>query len=568
MIDWYRAKNRHIVRGVLQEIQIDKRTVSDAEVLSAIKLGNREDEQDQIRDLMAARYATTIVKKSGPSDALDPEGWFDVITRADVNTAIRNNIFEVVPTGFCASICSAIATLFTSDNQEWQWVNPDGTENSQVTELIKHIRLRGNFDEKIRGADHVASNVESCFLHMYFQGMELHYDVVYPCDIYFIPTDSVTEYVDGEPIRRAPNYAQIEDYSAVILRTVGGSDYDIRPEEEIYTAYLGASSENPLGRRVVYRAKSWTDRPPDVGDESVIEEYTHDGVPCNPLSRLVHSEGYGELEYPIVRLRGGHMAVSKDVRPVTTGLAKEAREIGVAWSKGLKETMHGMSGTDVFKMEVGMPLPDSKDAMVMYGNSDFERHPFPASMSHIEMIQATVKATAQGRNVPGWSIIGQMSYNDRPESGISLAIQGASLEKMREKRIKINQNPVNNIFEIEKLLLVEVHGEKMAKLFGDVRQKWDPGTLQVPKDEATRLADIDMMYKMGAIDEAEMLRRVHKLDTIEEAITYRDEMRERSDAGIKSDGDERGADSTGTSQDGFKTPQEDRGVNEQPAAGS
>jgi len=535
MINSLIERNRRLIRGVMQNVQAGARAGSDEVVADAIKLANRENDWEQIHDKMKSRYARSIAKVDGSSD-VSASGW-ETIVRGDVATAINNGFYETVSTGFCSSVVRAHATLFNADDQQWNWTTGEGDaekKSDDVSAIITEHRHNGQFSNVMEGIDSVASNVESCFLHMYFQGVDLHYDVVYPQDIYFMPCQTITEKVDGKEINRAANLSDIEDYAGIVIRLASAGskgDYDSSADQDQFLAYVGRSEENPLGRRVIYQARDWKSLP-EPGSKNIIEENDSDaGKRCNPLSRLVHDQSYGRYEYPIVPIRGGHMAVSKDVRPISTSLYMSSLELDLNWSKILKETSFGVGGAKVLTIKQGLPIPDSLDTMVLH-DGDFKNVSSPASMQHVEMHQSVVKAVSGGFSVPGWQIIGQLPNMSTPPSGVSLMIESQSMLNFRKHKIRVNQDSVAKIYELEKALLIEggVLGKNGSeRQFEGVRQEWKPGTINIPKDETTRIAEIKAALDAELIDLTEAIKLYHKLDTDEQAQELYDKYSERDD---------------------------------------
>jgi hypothetical protein len=534
LIEEITARNRRIVRGTLKAIKDDARSVSDDNVLSAIHMLNRDDDFDQVNAKRKSRYAFSIGKADEyNSDITGSEGGYRVFKRGDVATAIDVGFMETISTGFMSAVCNAIS--FQSDEIKWSWNGADGqTVDDEVTELITYVREQGGFAVALDGADFVACGVESCYIHPYYQGVEIRYDVVYPSDIYFMPTRKITEYIDGKEVSRTPNSGDIDDYGAVVIRLTQGGDYNAAPDEDLFLAYIGASDSYPLGRRVSYTARDWKDIP-EIGDNKIVEEYIgKDGKPCNPLSRILHSSDTkryeGNVEYPIIPIRGGHMAVTKDIRPITMSLYHNALEIELGWSQLLKDIIQSGSGTKVLNIsDMSMPIPESLDVMVLYGDgSDYKNVPLPISRDTIEMHQAVVKAVAGGFSVPGYTLIGQMPNLSSPESGISLAIQTAPLNRFRNKRVRINKDNMTRLYEVEKALLIEgVLGQKGVSLFDGVKQTWDPGTFSAPKDDATRIANAKALLDSSGINQIEYLRRIHGLDSDEEAQELYDKYKEQ-----------------------------------------
>lgn len=515
------VRNRRIVRDVLKDVVEDTISVSDDHLNLAVKMLNRDDDFVQVHDKMKSRYAYTVEPaKDTSSDITGSDSGYKTIRRGDVAAAIDAGFMEAVSTGFMSAVCSTLHVL-DSDDQKWGWMR-DGGEQQQddeyITELITDVRDRGGFNIALSGADHVACGVEVCYLHPYFQGRDIFYDVVYPQDIKFMPCGGVTEYIDGNAINRIPNASVIEDYGAVVICLHGGGDYDAAPDEYYYQAYIGASLNDraPLGRCIVFRARDWK-QIPDIGDDNIITEYKNEsGEICNPLSYLIHGNKYpnytGTVEYPIIPIRGGHMSVTKNVKPVTATMWLNALEIELGWSKIFKDVQQGASGTKVLKIsDMSHPMPESLDVVVLYGDGcDYKNEPLPVSRDHVEMHQSIVKAVAGGYAVPGYTLIGQMPNLSTPESGISLAIQTAPLNRFRQHRIKINKSNIERLYEVERGLLIHGYlGEEGVSAFEGVYQTFDPGDFSAPKDEATRIANAKALLDTGAIDQIEFLRIIH-----------------------------------------------------------
>lgn len=549
MLDWYVKRNRReIIRQPLREIKEGSRQATNAAIGDAIAYFNRNGDMDMLRNAFKTRFATRLLTpkeesrySEGTSDAM-PTWYLSTDYREDVAAAIDCGHVEVVNTGLGIRIVQALGTQFTEPDMSFLYTDADDDESIEnVEQLMQEIRSAGNFLTTACEMDMLSCMVESSWLHVFYKGDELQYDVIRP-DSVTIKFGSKLTYrsIDGAETESYVDYTDIDDASAVIIHTASDKGaFDSAPDKHQYLAYVGCCEPDfPEGRYVIYQASEpWP--LPDVGhiasstdDKEIIYEHMEGDQVCNPLTWMRHHGTPEEqemvtTEYPVVLWRGGHRILIGDTwPPVTTSLYDDCVELEMAWSRSLRYALLGARGQDIFKMGTGVRMPRSLDVITLDQGDEYEHTGWPASHSKdatsvLEIIQ---QQTASGFNVPGYMVIGQA----QAPSGVSLAIQTQPLIHFRNRRTRLNENAMERLFNIEKALLVQQYpSEAGGLLTPTIKQKWDPGTWRMPMDELADSQAVTAQLDNKTIDLVHAVKRRHRLPTDKAAIKFIKDMADR-----------------------------------------
>ena len=459
--------------------------------------------------------------------------------RENAAAAIDYKHVECVNTGLGIRIIQALGTMFTEPDQSWMWIDSEDLEGEpieDVEQLMTDVRGAGKFGNAVTELDMLSCMVESGFLHLYYKGDQIKYNVVTPNNV-TIKFGSKLVYEDdnGDKTPSWVDYSDIDDASAVIIRTADKKgDYDSSPDESQYLAYVGCCEDRPEGRYVIYRAREpWPI--PEVGDKNIDYEHMEGGVACNPLTWLRHHGTDAErqlvtTEYPIVLWRGGHRILSDEWPPITTSLYEDCLELEIGWSRVLRYAMSGARGQDVFKLaSSNTRMPKSLDVIALDDNDDYMKTGWPASNSKdaSSVLSIITEQTAGGFNVPGYMVIGTLSGMN-PPSGISLAIQTAPLVSFRKRRQSLNQDASHRLFEIERAMLVQRYpSEAGGLLTPTIKQRWNPGEWRMPASDLEDTQATTAKLDAGLVDQVHAVKREHRLATDNEAEALIEQMSER-----------------------------------------
>jgi hypothetical protein len=548
-------KTTRVVRGPMDELDRAEPMRNASMVNRAIAFADQETDVEQGKELALARFGygialeedvlgqasgneiyTTLSRQQGRISF----GGHTTYVRPAEQLKIDQGFYPFISTGLFPQIVGATSTLFTQDDQHWDFLKDEINEEDgkpiragDVAEAVMNYRIGGNFAQAIETVDYVSSSVESAILHIYLYGYRLWYDPVLPTNIHVVFGDRVTEFSDEDSVNgveRAVNNQNIDDASIVVIRlgdVKTAADDGNTKKQARWAAYIG-KNETPgyeLGRFVTYTQADYWPIPPLDTDQEDVFDYRHiepgqsTGPICNPLT-YIKEEGkeLAELtraEYPVSILRGGVRKVVDELLPTSTSLYESCLEIELAWSRLLHGCSESMSGIDVIGLAPGsVEIPKSLKKVVLRANQTFQHFDTASGSEQAQVLQIITTEISQGRNVPGYMVIG--SPNVQPESGISLAIQSAPLITFRGKRYRVNADSIERIFEIEKGIIGEYRGMVAKPLLG-VKQIHDPGTWNPPRDEATRTEEIVADREAELIDHPEAVRRKHKLKTVAEA---------------------------------------------------
>jgi hypothetical protein len=562
MIDWYKNRYKTVVREKLRDLKNQADDFHSSEISDAIQYFNRQGDVDTIRWNMVKMFATRTMSEdeiaknhvyageAGLSGHWNFErGGLDI--RDIPAKRILGGQVEALTTGFGPRIVETNASLFTQKNRLWSYVSSDQNEKhlNAVETLMQSVREESGFDSAVTQMDLVSCMVESSWLHIYYKGRELRYDVVQPQNMH-IKFGNKIVYVDdlGKEIPGWVDRSELEDASAVVIRLA--SDQGTYRDKVQYLAYVGCNEDCPDGRYVVYTASQPfpIPDPEDYSQRSVDAEkaieYEHTdpetGQRCNPLTWLRNHGKPSEraivtTEYPVCLFRGGHQVIETGIAPTSTSLYQNSIQIEIAWTRCLRYALKGARGVDVWKESVDDTVkPTNTDMIVIRGqDSDFVKTGWPAghSQNAANVVAAIVEQVGGGFHVPGYFLLGKQYAN--PPSGVALALEIQPLIDFREHRIAVNSDQINRLWEIERAQLVYGHAKDVGELLQPgIRQRYKPGKWNAPGDPLTSEEARTLRMHNGVTDLAYEVMEEHGLKSIDEALKLIDEMKER-DPGYK-----------------------------------
>lgn len=473
-----------------------------------------------VRDLMRSRFAvgvrTNTVDNGTGTPTLESESY----TRESDAARVEQGQWETVSGALGQRIARARATLFTQAGQRYQYTSEDGESvDESAADAVRTVREAGGYLTALVEADVLACSLGSGLLHVYWQGERLRYEPISPADVYLVYGQRVDTETSRGTISRGVHRADLEDASAVILRTAGGVDGSGACE---WLAYVGRCADWPDGRMVSYRAREpWP--LPAPGPDGV-SDYRHsdaDGV-SNPLTYLAdHGAALADLsrcEYPLVVIDGGLVTDHSTPVPTTTSLYESALECELAWSRLLSYALQGARGKDVFERDAASSprLPRNLDIITLEPGQHYRVDGRSAgeSASAVEVVRAVARTVADGASVPGYLLIADGSVV--PESGIALAIRTQPLLDDRARRARTNTAAVARLFDIERALLAEYTGQ--AVIAAGTVQTWTPGELELQRDMAAEGQRLQQALTAQLIDQVAAVREYHRLASDDEAL--------------------------------------------------
>jgi hypothetical protein len=542
VLDWYGDRNRDVVRETLRKISVSRDTVDRAAIDSAIKWFNRIGDYDSLRSFAIQRFATYLTK----TNITNPEGTNSVnwgfrtgmtsAIRAEAAAAIDAGHVEIINTGIGSKIIQSISTLFTEDDSYIRFVSPSQNDNvNEVESIMSEVWSAGGRQTILVQLDQMSCMVESAFVHVFFKGNELRWDVVSPSAVWIkFGSRLIYRDMNGEETSGWVDYSDIDDASAVIIRTeIGKGVYDSSPDESQWQAYVGACKDWPDGRNVVYRArKPWPI--PDLGSAKIDYEHMPDGKPCNQLTWIMHYGSETEramvlTEYPVVLWRGGLQVEAQCYPPTTTSLYQSCFEIEMAWSRLLGYALKGARGVDLFQMATGnIRVPESLDVPVIGDGDTYQKTGWPASNSRdaANVVGIISEQMAMGFNAPGYNIVGMLN-GMQPASGIALVIQSEPTIRFRKHRYNINKAAMRRLWWIERAMLAYKYPKDMNILTVDMSQEWNAGTWKIPVTDLEDAQATTTKLDNGTWDLVDGVRHTHRLSTDSEAEQKIEEMRGR-----------------------------------------
>jgi len=480
MIDYLLDRNRDVIRQSLKEVKAMD-VEADADMVDdVLDYFERRTDHYQIREKMKSRFGIGVKKTDG-------ETGYETYSREGFKEQVEAGSYETIPSGVGNKIILSLATLFTNETQSWAWVeegeNGSVAKNDEVAQVIQQHRLAGGFEVSMADTDFISVAIDSAPILLSWSAGHMTYRPFSPACLYAKYHDTIFD--GGE--ERGVDYTDIEDASVVVIKLSSNrADSSEDPENDQYIAFFGRSEEYPYGRQVTYNAKSWDKWPlPNTsGTESVLPS----GELYNPLSWLAAtSDDYTGIEYPIAILRGGVTITSDTLTPISTSMYESVTEIDLAFSRLLKDGLNAARGKDIITNELGAPLPRSLEGIVALQKGQTLNvlgRTAKEAMDAIEVVKDEISTLASGFGVPGYMVIAEPT--SVPQSGIALAIRTTPLIETRNRRIKLNKDQVEKIYQIERGLL-EVHGDvKLPK----AKQVWNPGRVVIPETEAEQLANL------------------------------------------------------------------------------
>jgi hypothetical protein len=490
--------------------------VNDAILDDAVEWFDRVGCVEKIRAAMKQRFGFGITKTA--------DG-YETYSRNGIQTEIDAGFYEAIDVGIGQRVVAALANLFSREDSSWQITTPSGDVDEESRDILSLHRDAGGYDSAMVAADQLSCAVESGCVRIRWEGGKLHYEPVAPQNVKIL----FGQYVIDDGVKRAPNTSEIDDASAVIVRLGGaiqsaGGAYD----SSRWIAYLGRSEEYPDGRCVTYAAELGSyDAIPPFGAEGAIDVVRIEtGEPCNPLSWIAsHYPEYTGSEYPVTILRGGHVSITSSPLPTITSLYETAVELTLSWSRMLKDALSAVLGREVIKNPDAVALPEVTEGLIaLKRGQEYEVKTMnPGSVTAaIDGIYAASGAVASGWNVPPYTVVSRIGA--APESGIALVVQTAPLHAFSNHRWRTNRHAVLDMFDVERGLLA-YHMDDTAIPWDSV-YSYNPGTLSVPQDDASRIAAVAAALDAGVIDTVEAIRRLSKSpndETAEELYAkYRD----------------------------------------------
>jgi hypothetical protein len=482
MIDYLLNRNRDVIRQSLKEVKAMD-VEADADMVDdVLDYFERRTDHYQIREKMKSRFGIGVKKTDG-------ETGYETYSREGFKEQVEAGSYETIPSGVGNKIIISLATLFTNETQSWAWVEEGegGTvaKNDEVAQVIQQHRLAGGFEVSMADADFISVAIDSAPILLSWSAGHMTYRPFSPACLYAKYHDTIFD--GGE--ERGVDYTDIEDASVVVIKLSSNrADSSEDPENDQYIAFFGRSDEYPYGRQVTYNAKSWDKWPlPNTsGTESVLPS----GELYNPLSWLAAtSDDYTGIEYPIAILRGGVTITSDTLTPISTSMYESILEVDLAYSRLMKDALSGARGKDLIKNELGAPLPRSLEgAVALQKGQSLEVTGRPAINAKfaLDVINDDAVLIGSGFGVPGYMLVTDALAV--PTSGIALAIRTQPLIEARSRRISLNKEQVEKVYQIERGL-IEVHGDvKLPK----AKQVWNPGRMNIPESEAEKINNLSM----------------------------------------------------------------------------
>jgi len=531
MLKYATDRNNDILRRALLEHNASKVEIERTIIDSAVAYFDRTGDHEALRTALKERFAVGITKTTSiAEDGTASDTGYETYSKSAKELQIDSGIIEAVTSGIGGKITSALANLFTAQNQSWAFVKEgdDGSkEPSEDAEaLIKEHRAAGGFSTALVNTDLLACSINGAYLLVTWVGGHLQYHVVNPTSFSAIFHEDILD--NGE--RRAVDYSQIEDATVVVIRLSGS--LDAAPDKQQYLAMFGRSKEYEYGRHVTYRASKW-DNIPDVGRggvEYVIPAgFVGAGQIANPMSWLAAQDKSVIVpEYPIISLSGGQVKTGQGLLTLTTSLFDNCVEIDVAYSRLLKDSLNAARGKDVITNPGGEVLPRSLEGAVsLVGDQTLEvvGRPGINAQQGLKVLEGVVTSVGGGYNVSDYMLVSD-PISLAASSGIALYIRTKPLIDFRGYRIQANRPQVRRLFDVEKALL-SAHAPEQGAILDGISQVWNPGTYMIPEDDALKTARLAAATQAGHIDYVRAVREANGFATDREAESFIDMMEER-----------------------------------------
>ena len=534
MLKYATDRNNDILRRALWEHNASKVELENTIIDSAVAYFDRTGDHEALRDALKERFAVGITKTTSiAEDGTASDTGYETYSKSAKKLQIDSGIIEAVTSGIGGKITSALANMFTAQNQSWEFVteNEDGSKEpaEDAEALIKEHRAAGGFSTALVNTDLLACSINGAYMLVTWVGGHLQYHVVNPTSFSAIFHEDILD--NGE--RRAVDYSQIEDATVVVIRLSGS--LNAAPDKQQYLAMFGRSKEHEYGRHVTYRASKW-DNIPDVGRGGV--EYVippgFDGAGqiANPMSWLAAQDTSVIVpEYPIISLSGGQAKTGQGLLTLTTSLFDNCVEIDIAYSRLLKDSLNAARGIEVLRNPGGEPLPRCLEGPIsLIGEQTLEIMGQSASNAQAAMsvVESTVTSVGGGYNVPDYLLVSD-PISLAASSGVALFIRTKQLIDFRGYRILANRPKIRRLFDVEKCLL-SAHAPEQGAILDGVAQVWNPGTYMIPEDEALKTARLAAATQAGHIDYVRAVREANGFSTDREAESFIEMMEERKAA--------------------------------------
>jgi hypothetical protein len=551
LVEYYSTKYRNIVRGVLDKVKTAQRLRSEDAINNALAYFDHHGDLGLIASKFKARYAKQIKTEGGETSTGVSTPIRTYYTKEDVVRAIDEGMYEIFSTGIGTQICKALACITDQPDQYFEYLkkadqgSTDAQNIEDVSTLIDAVRTGGGFSKAMSAVDMASVICDDAWLHVYYKGWRICYDVVTPADIWFLYGTQVTEWSpDGTQfLERAVDYSDIDDASVVIIRLANQADQGdgLASDRTQYLAYIGECGPYPLGRMVTYWKTGTEPWPLPEKKEDYFDYRRNErggsgdtGTPCNPLTWLKkNGDEAGKVvgsEYPLIKWVGGNGTVGKGTKSGEISLLETSLEIDLAVSNCVRYAMMGARGKNVFEFAgAAVRLPTSLDDIVMpEGTYRVDGRSSSEAQGASEVLKWVVATVASGYNVPDYQVLRDSAI---PESGIALAIKTLPFLAHRARRIGLNEASMGHIFDTERALLIATDGGQAESILQpDITQMWHPGTWQMPEDEGTRIDTLIKLRNSEAIDHIAFLARVHHI-TEAEALKLDEKMKGRADVG-------------------------------------
>lgn len=521
ILDYGKNRTRELIRQTSLKLREISVRTDEINIDDALSYFERRTDTEAVRGKYKDRAAIGIRKKEGDQG-------YETYTKSRVAEMIDQGELEVITVGTGPRILGARATLFSYPTQSWDWttqVEEKDQPDEETAKIITEQREAGGFWTEVPNADWISCGIETGPLHVDWMGGHLDYRAFSPNAINIRYGESI----EDSGVQRGVDYHSLEDALVVVVLLSGArGGNDAFPEVNQYVAYFGRSDIYPYGRRVQFFAQHWQDIPDVDADPTAHDYRLASGEIANPLSWMASkkaSEGIAVPEYPIVLMHGGLSRTADTPIPISTSLYESCLEIDVAFSKLLKASQTSALGKDVLTNELGHELPRCLEGAVLLRKGQTLQimgQPVSNAQGAMEITKDTMRALAEGYNVPGYQVIAPPGGN--PESGIALIVRTQPLIKDRDDRAKLNKKEVERLWQIERYMYEFVTGKPLGTR--ETKQIWNPGRYIMPETETEKVTRLTTAMDKGLIDYVRAIRDFHNLATDKDAIEFIEKMQD------------------------------------------
>lgn len=479
----------------------------------------RTSDREQVRTAIVNRYGTGI-----KSVKLESGDTIETYAKDGFLARMSAGHIEVVCLGYGHKIVDALATLFSSSQQRFNFVSMDGEDVTKNFDWFLDYRSSSQYIEKMNQADRESIQVGCSLVYVSYSNDQLKYRVIDPGKVRVCYKDYINT-VDG---LRTPDFTELEDAYCVIIETGVSSD----GKNKNYTAIFSRSVEYPNGRFVSYTAGD-SNKAPDVGEDGAVEWFNDAGEIANPLSQYANDNpALNVPEFPLAIIYGGNCRMDT-LLPISDSLLQESLELDISASHIRSCCADDSRGTLVLEREqagVSAPLPTSlRGEVSLSPGQTIKAIPMDAGSSKTawEVTKEQMISSAQSYGIPDYMVSSE-DHTVEAASGVALTIRTQPLKSNRETRIAINRPAVEKIFEIEKMLLVMYSEDDVVEDLLTVYQQWEPGETTLPVDKLQETNITEILYERGVIDTIEYIRRVYNLPNELEAIAKYEVLNQRA----------------------------------------